>query len=75
MFNIGSANKFSLAETIHVLEELMGEEARLKSLPEQRGDMRHTFAEINKAREALDYRPQVRLRDGLKRQIEWLRAA
>ena len=35
------------------------------------GDVRHSLADITRARNLLDYEPTVGLRDGLKLTIDW----
>ena len=39
--------------------------------PEREGDVKHTLAYINKAKELLGYEPIVHFWDGLDRTIEW----
>jgi len=49
----------------------LGKEAVKNYLPMQPGDMRRTYADINKAKELLDWQPKVRLEDGMKRFLDW----
>ena len=35
------------------------------------GDVRHSLADISRARELLGYQPTVGLREGLRRTIDW----
>jgi UDP-glucuronate 4-epimerase len=42
-------------------------------LPEQPGDVRHTFADIGRAREALGYAPRVPIGDGIPMFVDWFR--
>jgi nucleoside-diphosphate-sugar epimerase len=37
------------------------------------GDVRHSQADISKARQALHYEPQTSFDEGLRRTIEWYR--
>ena len=41
----------------------------------RRGDIRHSQADVAKARDLLGYRPQATLEEGLRRTVEWYRAA
>jgi UDP-glucose 4-epimerase len=43
-------------------------------VPERAGDVKHSLASIDAAREVLGYEPRVDLRDGLARTVEWYRA-
>ena len=38
------------------------------------GDVRHTHADISRARDVLGYEPTVGLREGLERTVEWFRS-
>jgi nucleoside-diphosphate-sugar epimerase len=38
---------------------------------ERGGDVKHSLADITKARECLGYEPQVQFREGLERTVEW----
>jgi nucleoside-diphosphate-sugar epimerase len=40
--------------------------------PEQKGDMRHTYADTSAARRDLGFIPQVTLEHGLDQQYRWL---
>jgi nucleoside-diphosphate-sugar epimerase len=39
----------------------------------QKGDVRHTMADMTKAKEKLGYKPKVSIQDGLKTEYEWIR--
>ena len=75
VFNIGGGGRIALAESIGMLEELVGKRAKAKYVSEQRGEMRHTHADISKAAEVLGYQPGVKLKEGLRNQIEWMKSA
>ena len=40
--------------------------------PDQKGDMRHTYADTSRARQDLAFAPRVALEEGLKAQHRWL---
>lgn len=66
VINLGNNQTVSLASMIAALEQALGIEAIRKQLPEQPGDVPQTWANITKARNLLDYYPQVELKDGLR---------
>lgn len=70
--NLGNDHAVSLSELVSALEEVLGVRARTQQLPEQAGDVPQTWANIDKARRLLSYRPQTRLREGLERFAQWL---
>jgi len=71
LFNLGNDRPVPLLGLIRRLEDALGVTARLERLPEQTGDMPHTWANIDKARRLLDYRPDTPLEDGLSSFISW----
>jgi UDP-N-acetylglucosamine 4-epimerase len=42
--------------------------------PDRAGDIRDSLADISKANRLLGYRPQVRIREGLRQTLEWFKA-
>lgn len=73
IFNIGGGSRISLKGAIKILEESIGQKIRLKYVEPQRGDMRHTLADISRAKNLLGYQPKVSLIEGLDQEIEWLK--
>lgn len=59
-------------ELIEAIRMLEGTDVRFEQ--SKKGDVRDTYADVSKAREVLGYEPEVGLRDGLEREVEWLRA-
>ncbi len=40
----------------------------------QKGDVRHTSADMTKAKEELGYKPTVSMTEGLQREFEWVKS-
>lgn len=74
VFNVSGGSCVSVNEVIHLLEELIGQPARVEGQDAQAGDQRHTWADTSAARQVLGYLPRVSLRDGLEAEISWLQA-
>jgi UDP-glucuronate 4-epimerase len=72
--NLGGDEPVSIRELIGQLEELVGKQARVKRMPAAPGDIRATWANIDKARSLLDWEPQVSRLDGLTECVAWYRA-
>jgi UDP-glucose 4-epimerase len=72
VFNIGGGSRVMLNEVLDTIQDIAGRRARMKYLPGQRGDMKHTMADTTRAHGELGYRPRVELKTGLKAQWEWL---
>ena len=71
IFNLGESETIQLKDLIVAIEKALGKKAKINQLPEQPGDMPLTCADISKARKLLDYRPTIRLNEGLPRFVEW----
>ena len=74
VFNLGNSHPVALKDLIAAIEECTGRKARIERLPEQPGDVPLTWADISRAQEALGYRPQTRLEEGLRVMVEWCAA-
>lgn len=73
VFNLGGGSRTTLFDAIKIMEEIAGRKAKLKRLARQQGDVRHTEAELARAKERLGYSPRVALTEGLAQQWEWIR--
>ncbi len=74
IFNLGESETTTLAELIAALEKILGRQALVERLPEQKGDMPLTYADITKAKTFLGYNPQTPLATGLRKFVEWFEA-
>jgi UDP-glucose 4-epimerase len=74
VFNIGGGNRISINRVIELLEELTGLKARVKYVETQKGDVRDTYADISLAREELGFEPRTDIKEGLRREIEWIKS-
>ncbi|PIU46875.1 LPS biosynthesis protein WbpP, partial [bacterium (Candidatus Gribaldobacteria) CG07_land_8_20_14_0_80_33_18] len=41
--------------------------------PKRPGDIKHSLADINKARKLLKYKPKIGIEEGLRKTIDWLK--
>jgi nucleoside-diphosphate-sugar epimerase len=73
VFNIGGGSRITVNAVIPILEEIVGREIEVNYEGRQKGDVRHTLADVTKAQKNLGYEPKVRLQDGLRREYEWIR--
>lgn len=74
VINIGNGERTTLNELLDELRNLTGNNSVEADYREPRsGDVRHSLADISKARELLGFEPRVRLREGLQLTIEWWR--
>jgi nucleoside-diphosphate-sugar epimerase len=73
--NIGTGNRYTLNQTLALLEKITGRPARAKYAAPREGDIRDSQADISLAKEALGYHPRFGFEEGLKRTWEWFCAA
>lgn len=72
-FNIAAGGAVTLLEVIDRLNALLGTAIRPEHRPARAGDIRHSAADITRARDRLGYRPAVGFAEGLARTVDWFR--
>lgn len=72
-YNIGGGSRVKLIESLNIIEEISGKKADSKFIEAQRGDAKHTFADVSNAKRDLGYSPRVDIKEGLKRHYDWLK--
>ncbi len=74
IYNIGGGARTTLNNCIKTLEELIGKKARLRYAGTQKGDVEHTYADTSRAAKDLGYKPKISLKEGLKKEVEWIKS-
>ncbi|MEW6145231.1 MAG: NAD-dependent epimerase/dehydratase family protein [Thermodesulfobacteriota bacterium] len=72
-YNVGGGSRIKLIECIRIIEEISGKKANLEFGDPQRGDARHTYADVSKAEKDFGYSPRVGIREGLTEHYDWLK--
>jgi nucleoside-diphosphate-sugar epimerase len=72
--NVATGGRISLNELFGTLCELTGAAATPKYADARPGDVRHSQADLGRARALLAYAPSVGFKDGLQRTLEWYRS-
>ena len=73
VYNIGNRRKERLMDMIAILERATGREAIKEFLAMQPGDVQSTWADVSELEEAVGFRPDTSLEDGLARFVDWYR--
>jgi UDP-glucose 4-epimerase len=73
VFNIGGGSRITLNEVIEIIKEIAGREIGVNYHSKQKGDVRHTVADMTKAKEKLGYEPKVSIENGLRTEYEWVK--
>ena len=72
VLNVATGERSTLNRLLEVLKGITGKMDVEPEHREQRvGDVRHSLADITRARELLGYEPKVGLEEGLRKTIEW----
>jgi nucleoside-diphosphate-sugar epimerase len=75
VINLGGGNNpVSINKMIELLENLIDKKAIINNKPFHSADMKETWADISKAKELLDWQPQISLEEGLKLAVEDFKA-
>src|SRR6185503_14152847 len=72
IYNLGGTQTISLKELVEIIERVVGKRATIEWQPEQPGDVPITYANIDRARAALDFQPTTRPDAGVARYWDWL---
>ena len=75
VINVATGREISINELAQTLGRIIGVSAPAVHVDARAGDVRHSQADIGKARELLQYEPTVDLEQGLRRTVEWYRAS
>jgi UDP-glucose 4-epimerase len=73
--NIGTGERYTLNQTLVLLEKITGRPAKAKYAAPREADIRDSQADITLARDVLGYKPRVGFEEGLKRTWEWFCAS
>ena len=69
--NLGNPQEFSILDLAKMIIEMTGSKAKLDFRPLPDDDPRQRKPDISKAQKTMDWRPQVALKDGLSKTIEY----
>ena len=73
--NVGGGERISLNDLFREISSILGVSGEPNYGPERAGDVRHSLASVERARELLRYEVAVPWREGLARTIEWYQQA
>jgi UDP-glucuronate 4-epimerase len=71
--NLGRGEPVRMADFVTLVERLVGKSARMETPPAPPSEPPITYADVSKARELLDYDPQVSVEEGMARFWDWYR--
>ena len=71
VFNIAGGKRISINDLAGLIMELLDKDLDITHIEPQPGDIKHSLADISKAREQIKYIPKFNVKDGLKETIKW----
>jgi nucleoside-diphosphate-sugar epimerase len=73
--NVACGYAYSVLDIKDTIARLLGKELRVYYAPARKGDVRHTLADLSKARRILGYEVEVDFEEGMKRTVQAALAA
>ena len=74
VYNIGNNKPVALMDFIAALEVAAGKKAEIRFKPLQDGDVLETFADIEKIKRRVQWKPKINIDEGLQKVVEWYRS-
>jgi len=71
IINLGSDAPVVLMDAIHLVEELVGKQAKIEYRPRHPADILATWADVSKAEHLLGWRSQHSFKDGVAQLVAW----
>jgi len=71
--NIGCGGRYTLNTLLDMLDSLVDKEVGREYKEPRAGDVRHSEADISRARQLLGYHPEVGFKEGLRYTVAWYR--
>jgi nucleoside-diphosphate-sugar epimerase len=71
VFNVACGGRVTINELVETLNDLLGTGLEPIYDDPRPGDVRHSHADVSKARELIGYDPEIGFEEGLQRTVEW----
>jgi UDP-glucose 4-epimerase len=75
VFNVATGNRVTLNQTVEILRRATGYTGEVRYAAERSGDVKHSLADISRAKEGFGYEPLVDFREGIERTVAWYKTA
>jgi len=74
VINVGGGERISLNQLYRAIAADLGGSMEPGYGPDRAGDVRHSLASVERAKELLGYTPSISWREGLSRTVDWYRS-
>jgi UDP-glucuronate 4-epimerase len=71
ILNIGHGKPAKLKKVILILEKYLKRKAKIVFIKKQVGDVKGTYADISKITKFIDFKPKIKIEQGLKKFVMW----
>ena len=71
VFNLGNSKSENLMDIVSHIELNLEKKAKVDFKPMQLGDVKQTYADIEKSKKLLGYNPSINIDIGIKRLVDW----
>jgi UDP-glucose 4-epimerase len=75
VFNVATGNRVTLNQTVEILRRATGYTGEVRYAAERSGDVKHSLADISRAKESFGYEPLVNFNEGIERTVAWYKTA
>jgi nucleoside-diphosphate-sugar epimerase len=65
-FNVACGERYTLLDLLKIISDITGIPAQAQHETARAGDVRHSHADISKIKQAMDFEPRVKFREGLE---------
>jgi UDP-glucose 4-epimerase len=72
VYNVGTGRRTTVLDLVAALNHVLGTDVKPAHGAARPGDVRHSCADISRARQELGFQPSVRFEDGLACTLEWM---
>lgn len=69
--NLGGHESISINSLIEMMEKAIGRKAVIEQRPVEKADMSASWADVSKAGKLLGWEPQIGLKEGIAKMVEW----
>jgi UDP-glucose 4-epimerase len=70
-YNVGGGARATVNELVDYVRRALGTRVEVSYGPAAEGDVRSTWADLQRVGQELSYQPRVRLEEGIKAQVKW----
>lgn len=73
IFNIACGERYTINTLLKELYSILGKTAEPVYSEPRAGDIKHSHADISRARDIIGYKPKIDFKEGLRRTVEWFK--